>query len=73
MKVSQLISELLTLNPDTQILLASDEEGNNYMPLYSVEKARCTRDDFEFIVIFDDDLVYNYEIVDAEECVVLFP
>ena len=35
MKVKELIEELQKIDPEREIIMQSDSEGNNYSPLYS--------------------------------------
>lgn len=37
MKVKKLIEELQKCNPDLEVILQSDAEGNGYSPLYSLD------------------------------------
>ena len=37
MKVGELLAELLTLNPDLEVIMQKDSEGNGYSPLYCVD------------------------------------
>jgi hypothetical protein len=37
MKVIELIKELANLNPDAEILISSDSEGNSICYIYSIE------------------------------------
>jgi hypothetical protein len=39
MKVSELITELLKLDQDADVILQKDSEGNGYSPLYAVDGA----------------------------------
>ena len=36
MKVKELLAELSTLDPEMEVVLSSDSEGNRYSPLYAV-------------------------------------
>lgn len=37
MKVKELIAELKKLDPNSQVILQKDSEGNGYSPLYAVD------------------------------------
>ena len=37
MKVKELIKELSELDPDSEVIMQSDSEGNGYSPLYCVD------------------------------------
>ncbi len=37
MKVKELIKELSELDPDSEVIMQSDSEGNSYSPLYCVD------------------------------------
>ncbi len=37
MKVKQLLKELEKCNPESEVVMAKDEEGNGYSPLYEVD------------------------------------
>jgi hypothetical protein len=37
MKVSELIEKLSRMNPDSEVIMQKDSEGNGYSPLYCVD------------------------------------
>jgi hypothetical protein len=72
MNVRELIEELSNLDGDLEIIVSSDEEGNSFNNLYSVETATCYRgaDGIE-LVHPDDRDNYDYD-EDALEDVLVF-
>ena len=40
MKVSELIEQLKQVDPDREVVMASDAEGNSHSPLYSLWEGR---------------------------------
>ena len=59
MKIKQLIQELSKLNPNLQVVLSSDAEGNSYSILYDV--------------IPEDDISNFIESEKPKGCIVLYP
>lgn len=66
MKVKDLIAQLQLLEPDTEVLVARDAEGNAYRALSEVDDAWCIRDGHEYEVYSDDRNGGTY-------CAVLYP
>jgi hypothetical protein len=78
MTVAELIEVLQTADPDAIVVLATDAEANSYMELNDVDVDLVIDDDGEIGLGeltpdleeagFDED-----DIVDGEDCVVLYP
>lgn len=54
MKVKQLIAELKKLNPEADVFLSSDAEGNNFHGLAEVEETTN-----EKTILWSDDTYYD--------------
>jgi hypothetical protein len=70
MKVSKLIEELSTLDPDLEVILSSDPEGNDFSFLDEVAISLFATSGYEIWTVHPDD-ADEYE--DLKEGVVLWP
>lgn len=70
--VGTLRAALADLPDDLPIILAEDEEGNGFQPLWSVEPSRYSIIDGEGHPIHPDDLE-DYDPEDLTDAVVLWP
>ena len=66
MKVKELIKRLKQENPESEIVLAADEEGNYFTPLSVVE---CAIYDPEEHEVYDPDA----QDINGENAVILWP
>lgn len=84
MKASELLAVLQTISPDTEIVLSSDGEGNQYTFLRGTASASLYDDsDAPFLDIYDSDTDgiawleecgwSTEEISTLKPCVVLYP
>ena len=80
MKVKELIKQLEELNPEAEVIIASDEDGNNYSILSDIvseDGLKFQKSDYE-IDLYDKDY-REYEGITAstykklKECIVLYP
>ena len=80
MKVKELIKQLEELNQEAEVIIASDEEGNNYSVLSDIvseDGLKFQKLDYE-IDLYDKDY-HEYEEITAatykklKECIVLYP
>ena len=66
MKVNELLARLLTLDPDIEVVMSKDSEGNNFSPCSSAEEA-----------YYVPESTWSGEIhpckKGGENCVVLYP
>ena len=70
MLVKELIEKLLTLNPNLQVWVAKDAEGNAFDDLHFVETSAVS--EYDYSVVHPDD-VGNYDDGELTEAVVLWP
>lgn len=83
MKIKQLIKKLSTLDPNLEIILASDAEGNSYHELDGIDYKHCgyKKEDYEIrigLLSLDKDAVeagYSEEdvLTGAKPCVIFYP
>lgn len=79
MKVSELITILKDLDPDTIIVLSQDGEGNNYSPLIAVDKALYVPENtWSGYALFSNNDDYendegHFTPEDAQDAVVFWP
>lgn len=72
MKVHQLVTQLIQLPQDAEVILSSDSEGNSYSPAHEVDVVRYDSADDEYWPIHHQDLV-DYDIDDTVEGVFIWP
>ena len=82
MKVRELIEQLQKIDPDREVIMAGDAEGNNYSPLYSLWEGAYRADTtwsgevgFESLTDEDREAGYSEEdvIEDGVPAVILCP
>ncbi len=81
MKVKALIKELAECDPNAEVIVASDSEGNNYSQLQTVcvgNKLRYLKQDYEISLLSQDDVdedveAYEKDYKKAKPAIVLFP
>lgn len=81
MTVLELIEELQQLNPDAPVLLSTDQEGNLFRPIFSVEGPNVIEEDptsysIDMILSVDDfDTQEEFEdaLARMSEVVVIWP
>ena len=56
MKVKKLIKELKKCNPDSEVILAKDEDGNGFSPLVEIDGENC---------VYTADSTYSGELFDC--------
>lgn len=76
MKVKKLIKELQKLDPDADVILSSDSEGNNYSLMgeakYSIASdVRYEKEDYELIILDPEEDAEQYE--EAKKGIILYP
>ena len=68
MTVKELMALLQEMDPDLEVFVASDEEGNSFKPLYSCSESKFMRYGREIEIIHPDD------VTGAEkDCVTVWP
>ncbi len=80
MKIKNLIQKLNKLNPNSEVIVSSDAEGNNYSLLFDIscqEGLRYSKNDDEIILSTRNDIDGYYftekEYNKGKDCVVLYP
>jgi hypothetical protein len=71
-KVKELIEKLNTLNPELDVWVAADQEGNAFNDLEFVYTSAAWRDGFEQDTVHPDD-VEDYTEEELFEVVVIWP
>lgn len=56
MNVKELIAELKNYDPEMEIIVSSDEEGNSFSSLYTIGAAICYQDGNEISLVHPDDI-----------------
>ena len=56
MKVKQLIKELKKCNPESEVIVAKDEEGNGFSPLADIDGENC---------VYTPDSTWSGELFDS--------
>lgn len=72
MKVRDLTTKLANLNPELDVIMSKDPEGNRFYSLDEVESAYAYPNDWEWEFVHPDD-VAEYEGNELTEVVVLWP
>ena len=65
MKVKELINELNKLDPNLEVLLSSDEEGNSYSSIYKLKLAKFDISHRSTYVV--GEVVFTENLFDLEE------
>lgn len=79
MKVSQLIDELKKLDPEREVILARDEEGNGFNQLWNVDDNAVIDDAYEETGIhhltpgLEDSGYTDEDIIEGKRVVILWP
>lgn len=77
MKIKKLIKELQKLDPELEIIVSSDSEGNNFSALQDVSLAEYYRNKDDEFGHYTEIEIYDMEDEDkpanTKKCVILFP
>lgn len=73
MKVQELIQDLLLADPEAEVLLASDAEGNSIKPLFGGDPYSQGYWDGEESIYDEEDAVLDADIAELPSVIVLWP
>jgi hypothetical protein len=76
-KVKELTEQLRDMNPETEVLVSSDAEGNHINGVYEADTSWAMKESYgrqvEWGVIADEDVGTEYERDDCERVVIIWP
>jgi hypothetical protein len=79
MKVKELIAELMECDPELDVILSSDEEGNSFKKLYSTDNYPCLsegyflEEDAAYFNLDDDESLSEYDDSDLIRVICIWP